>query len=158
MHFAVTCVLLVRSCLSLVLTSTGMDAKLGLPETKLAIIPGYAQITFTTLFLIERSAGGSQRLPRLIGESKAKELIFTARALNPQEALTYGIVNYAVTGDASDKAIELAREILPQVLSCNVAKQYSLSRALWHFKQQRRASIWALEKISPLLWRLRYEK
>lgn len=93
-----------------------MDAKLGLPETKLAIIPGYAQQTFA-LLLIECSAGGSQRLPRLIGESKAKELIFTARALNPQEALSYGIVNYAVTGDASDKAIELAREILPQVSS-----------------------------------------
>lgn len=50
-------------------------AILGLPETQLAIIPG---------------AGGTQRLPRLIGLSKAKELIFTGRRLSANEALKYG--------------------------------------------------------------------
>ena len=50
---------------------------LGLTETSLAIIPG---------------AGGTQRLPRLIGESKALELILTARRLKPAEALDYGLV------------------------------------------------------------------
>ncbi|PJK18089.1 enoyl-CoA hydratase [Chryseomicrobium excrementi] len=50
---------------------------MGLTETSLAIIPG---------------AGGTQRLPRLIGESKALELILTARKLSAQEALDYGLV------------------------------------------------------------------
>lgn len=68
---------------------------LGLTETSLAIIPG---------------AGGTQRLPRLIGEAKAMELILTARRLKPAEALDYGLVtrvapaeNLAeVTGDFAD--------------------------------------------------------
>ena len=46
-------------------------AKMGLVETRLAIIPG---------------AGGTQRLPRIVGPSVAKELIFTARQLNGNEA------------------------------------------------------------------------
>mgnify|MGYP001079255014 CR=1 FL=1 len=53
------------------------DVKLGLTETSWGIIPG---------------AGGTQRLPRLIGEAKAKELIFTAKKLTAQTALEYGIV------------------------------------------------------------------
>lgn len=52
-------------------------AIMGLTETGLAIIPG---------------AGGTQRLPRLIGEAKALELILTARRLTAPEALTYGVV------------------------------------------------------------------
>ena len=55
--------------------------KLGLTETALGIIPG---------------AGGTQRLPRLIGVGKAKELIYTARRLTADEAFTYGIVEHVV--------------------------------------------------------------
>ena len=55
--------------------------KLGLTETALGIIPG---------------AGGTQRLPRLIGVGKAKELIYTARRLSVDEAFTYGIVEHVV--------------------------------------------------------------
>jgi enoyl-CoA hydratase/carnithine racemase len=58
-----------------------MEAVVGLPETTLAIIPG---------------AGGTQRLPRLIGIGKAKELIFTGKRLGAHEAEQYGIVEQVV--------------------------------------------------------------
>ena len=61
------------------------DITLGLTETSLAIIPG---------------AGGTQRLPRLIGESKAMELILTARRLNAKEALYYGILKKVVSKES----------------------------------------------------------
>ena len=54
------------------------SAIMGLTETRLAIIPG---------------AGGTQRLPRLIGRGKAKELIFTGKRISAQEALSIGLVN-----------------------------------------------------------------
>jgi len=77
----------------------GSDSKVGLPETKLAIIPG---------------AGGTQRLPRLIGVPKAKELIYTAKVLNTKQAESIGIVSSSVEGSAYPKALAIAREILPQ--------------------------------------------
>ncbi|RIB08371.1 ClpP/crotonase-like domain-containing protein, partial [Gigaspora rosea] len=77
----------------------GVNAKIGLPETKLAIIPG---------------AGGTQRLARVIGIAKAKELIYTGRILSPQDALDLGIVNYCAQEESSYPiALKLAREILP---------------------------------------------
>lgn len=77
----------------------GPNAKMGLTETKLAIIPG---------------AGGTQRLPRLIGIPKAKELIFTAQILDSMKAHEYGIVNHVDIQSASTKAMEIAQSILPQ--------------------------------------------
>jgi len=56
-------------------------ATLGLTETSLAIIPG---------------AGGTQRLPRIVGKAKAKELIFTARRIDAREALAIGLANVVV--------------------------------------------------------------
>ncbi|KAJ2850378.1 hypothetical protein IWW36_001930 [Coemansia brasiliensis] len=87
----------------------GPQAVLGLPETSLAIIPG---------------AGGTQRLTRLIGASRAKALVFTARRFGPMPALSMGIVNDVAnqesTGDSQNigesgylRALEWAREILP---------------------------------------------
>jgi methylglutaconyl-CoA hydratase len=77
----------------------GADARMGLVETSLAIIPG---------------AGGTQRLPRLIGRSRAKELIFTARRIDAAEADCLGLVDRVVpAGGALDAALALAREILP---------------------------------------------
>jgi enoyl-CoA hydratase/carnithine racemase len=54
------------------------NATMGLTETRLAIIPG---------------AGGTQRLPRLVGKGKAKELIFTGRRVDAVEAMDIGLVN-----------------------------------------------------------------
>jgi enoyl-CoA hydratase len=54
------------------------NAKFGLPEVTLGIFPGF---------------GGTQRLPRLVGKGKAKELIFTGKMISAQEALQMGIVN-----------------------------------------------------------------
>jgi len=79
-------------------------AKMGLVETKLAIIPG---------------GGGTQRLPRLIGIAKAKELIFTGRVLDGIDAAKIGLVEHVVeqnsTKDAAyQRSVKLAEEILPQ--------------------------------------------
>ncbi len=54
------------------------NASMGLTETRLAIIPG---------------AGGTQRLPRLVGKGKAKELMFTGRRVDAEEALRISLVN-----------------------------------------------------------------
>lgn len=70
---------------------------MGLTETSLAIIPG---------------AGGTQRLPRIVGVAKAKELIYTARRFNAQTALEIGLVSRVVEPDQlMDAALDVAREI-----------------------------------------------
>lgn len=59
------------------------------------------------------SAGGSQRLARLIGVSKAKELVFTGQTLTGQEAKEYGIVNHAILDkDPNIKAMEIANQMI----------------------------------------------
>lgn len=60
-------------------------ASMGLTETRLAIIPG---------------AGGTQRLPRLVGRGKAKELIFTGRRVDAEEALHIGLANKICPAEA----------------------------------------------------------
>lgn len=74
------------------------QAKMGLTEVSWGIIPG---------------AGGTQRLTRLIGEMRAKELIFTARKINAYEALHYGILTKVVSKNSLMATCEkLANEIL----------------------------------------------
>lgn len=85
-------------------------ARLGLPETGLAIIPG---------------AGGTQRLPRLIGLGKAKELIFTGASLQAEEAIQIGLIEHISLADSlMNDAISLAKQIIKNgPLALKEAKQ-----------------------------------
>lgn len=72
-------------------------ALFGQPEVGLGITPGFS---------------GSQRLPRLVGPAKAKELIFTANNIGPDEALEIGLVNKVVNKDELlEKTMEMANKI-----------------------------------------------
>ena len=74
------------------------NARMGLPEVSLGVIPGY---------------GGTQRLPRLIGKGKAMEMIFTAGMIKADEALQWGLVNYVVPqAELLAKCNELAAAIM----------------------------------------------
>ncbi|CAH2903880.1 MAG: Enoyl-CoA hydratase (EC [uncultured Paraburkholderia sp.] len=59
-------------------------AKLGLPEIKLGLIPGY---------------GGTQRLPRLVGQARALDIVMSGRSVGAEEAERIGLVNAIVEGD-----------------------------------------------------------
>jgi enoyl-CoA hydratase len=72
-------------------------ALIGLPEIKLGLFPG---------------GGGTQRLPRLIGEAKAKELMFTGEPISALEAMDIGLINKVVPiGEGLKAAYELAGKI-----------------------------------------------
>ena len=71
------------------------NAKMGLPEIKLGLIPGY---------------GGTQRLPRAIGEPRALEMIMTGRTVDAEEAARIGLVNRIIEGDAVAQGMAYARE------------------------------------------------
>ncbi len=74
----------------------GESVKLGLPEVSLGILPG---------------GGGTQRLPRLIGASRAKEMILSGRQIDAREAIQIGLVNKVVPdGDVLEEAMAMAAE------------------------------------------------
>ncbi|HAB26699.1 MAG TPA: enoyl-CoA hydratase, partial [Xanthomarina gelatinilytica] len=58
------------------------NAKMGLPETSLGVIPGY---------------GGTQRLPQLVGKGRAMEMVMTAGMIDANTALDFGLVNHVTT-------------------------------------------------------------
>jgi enoyl-CoA hydratase len=75
----------------------GRGARLGLPEVKLGLIPG---------------AGGTQRLPRLVGRGRALDITLTGRQVPAEEAYAMGLVDRLVDeGTAQAAALELAREL-----------------------------------------------
>ncbi len=106
----------------------GDNAKLGQPEILLGIIPG---------------AGGTQRLPRLIGPSRAKDLIFTGRFVGADEALRIGLVDQVVAPDdvystaleyaarlasGAAYALRAAKEAIDQGLDADIDRGLELER------------------------------
>jgi enoyl-CoA hydratase len=77
----------------------GKSAKLGQPEINLGVHPGF---------------GGTQRLPRLVGRMKAKELLFTGRNIDADEAFQIGLVNMVVE---DEKLMETAEKIASKIAS-----------------------------------------
>ncbi|PIC62686.1 enoyl-CoA hydratase [Sporosarcina sp. P13] len=72
-------------------------AQIGLPEVKLGLLPG---------------GGGTQRLPRLIGDAKAKELMFTGDPISADEAKAIGLINQVVpSGDGLSAALIIAKKM-----------------------------------------------
>ena len=71
------------------------NSNLGVPEIKLGLIPGY---------------GGTQRLPRLIGQGRALDMVMTGRMVGAEEALGMGLINRIVETPVLDGAVEYARE------------------------------------------------
>lgn len=88
----------------------GDNAKLGQPEILLGIIPG---------------AGGTQRLPRLIGPARAKDLVYTGRFVDAEEALSIGLVDRVVPpDDVYGAAVEMAaRYATGPAMALRAAKQ-----------------------------------
>lgn len=80
----------------------GATARFGLPEVRLGLIPG---------------AGGTQRLPRLVGRGRALDIMLTARQVPASEALTMGLIDRLVPeGEALSAALALADELLEMSL------------------------------------------
>jgi enoyl-CoA hydratase len=91
------------------------NAKMALPEIKLGLIPGY---------------GGTQRLPRVIGEARALELIMTGRTVGAEEAERIGLVNRRVEGEAVEAALAFAREFTIYSLPALGFAREAVTRAL----------------------------
>lgn len=91
------------------------NAKLGLPEIKLGLIPGY---------------GGTQRLPRVIGEARALEMIMLGRTVGAEEAERIGLVNRIVEGEAVEAALAFAGEFSSYSLPTLGFAREAVSRAL----------------------------
>jgi enoyl-CoA hydratase len=94
----------------------GESAHFGLPEVLLGVIPG---------------GGGTQRLPRLIGVSRAKELIMTGRQVGADEALAIGLVNRVVAPDfVLESALRWAAELAAGPLVAHGLAKAAVDRGL----------------------------
>nr|MCS5661753.1 enoyl-CoA hydratase-related protein [Dehalococcoidia bacterium] len=98
------------------------DTFIGMKETSVGVMPG---------------AGGTVRLPRLIGESKAKQWIFSAQSFTPEEALGDGVIDWLVEKDELGDAVQ---EIFGQIaanapLAIQAAKRSINEGFGWTVKQ-----------------------
>jgi enoyl-CoA hydratase/carnithine racemase len=92
------------------------DSKLGLPEVLLGVIPG---------------GGGTQRLPRLIGSSRAKEMIFSGRQVRAPEALEIGLVNrVAAPDDVLTTALEWAAQLAKGAIVAHALAKGAIDQGL----------------------------
>lgn len=90
-------------------------ATLGLPEVQLGIIPG---------------AGGTQRLPRLVGAARAKEMIFTGRHVKSEEALAIGLVDAVIpAAELLERAVAAAKRYASGPLVALRAAKQLVNRA-----------------------------
>ncbi|MCW2715694.1 MAG: enoyl-CoA hydratase [Frankiales bacterium] len=93
---------------------SGPEARYGLPEVKIGLIPG---------------AGGTQRLPRLVGRGRAMDIMLTARQVPAAEALAIGLVDRLTEGDPVPAALELAAELVTASLPAQLAARRSVDAA-----------------------------
>ena len=94
---------------------SGPRARYGLPEVKLGLIPG---------------AGGTQRLPRLIGRGHALDVMLTGRQVRPDEALAMGLVDRLTGQDVVEAALALAGELAAASLPAQQAVVEAVNAAL----------------------------
>jgi enoyl-CoA hydratase len=90
-------------------------AKMGLPEIKLGLIPGY---------------GGTQRLPRAVGEARAIDMIMTGRTIDGEEARRIGLVQSLIDGEPLEQAVAYARQFSGYSLRALGFAREAVSRAL----------------------------
>jgi enoyl-CoA hydratase len=91
------------------------NAKMAFPEIKLGLIPGY---------------GGTQRLPRVVGEARALEMIMTGRTVDAEEAARLGLVNRLLDGDPVAAGVAFAREFSGYSLPVLRFAREAVTRAL----------------------------
>ena len=91
------------------------NAKMGLPEIKLGLIPGY---------------GGTQRLPRVVGEGRAMDMILCGRTIDAEEAYRIGLVQRLIDGEPVAAGIAYAREFSRYSLPVLGFAREAVSRAL----------------------------
>jgi enoyl-CoA hydratase len=91
------------------------NAKMGLPEIKLGLIPGY---------------GGTQRLPRAVGEARALDMILTGRTIDAEEALRMGLVQRLIEGDSLAQGAAYARKLSRYSLPVLALAREAVGRAL----------------------------